>query len=98
MYSDESEVVKRSFIAYATKNYAERQHYHIVDMNSLGVVDDDKNIRKHLIKPMAEVSRFRKKILMLNDEPALPSWPSFVRSEDLVSNHFLIMGAIWLFK
>jgi hypothetical protein len=55
MYADESEIVKRNFINFATKNHSEQQHYVVIDMNSLTVADDDKSVRKYLVKPMMEV-------------------------------------------
>ena len=53
MYSEESETLRRYFINFAKSKVG--NSYQIIDINLLGL-NDDKQIKKLLSKPMEEVS------------------------------------------
>lgn len=54
MYAEESETVRRHYIQYARSKVG--SSYSIVDINQLGLLTEDKQIKRILSKPMEDVN------------------------------------------
>ena len=55
MYAEESETVRRYYIQYARSKVGSSS-YSIVDINQLGLLTEDKQIKRILSKPMEDVN------------------------------------------
>ena len=55
MYAEESETVRRYYIHYARSKVGSSS-YSIVDINQLGLLTEDKQIKRILSKPMEDVN------------------------------------------
>ena len=55
MYAEESETIRRYFTQFARTKVG--SNYSIVDINSLGLQTEDKQIKRMLSKPMEDVIR-----------------------------------------